>query len=491
MTSETEPGAPAPTISRPSPSRSIGFSVLFTLCVLYLIRPLLVGIPQADEAPQQGAPEGFTTETFIASTEAKLNVGIFELLDYLEGMEEGALESVIEQNRSDIKQQLERAERGHQTLAANLRVLILYEHLGWEEGAERIRSRIGSGIRGSRFSDAKTTETIAPVQLALYDLYMHGEPLDAGEFEAAEGRLGFHGELARLYNLELQDDPAAAALEEQIAASALRTGIAYGLFGFALLCLIGLGLVLFLIYFVQLRSGKLHFRFKPPSLPYHLMFETFTLYLLLMVLAKEFGQRIGTTSIVISFFLELLVPVLALYPFIFGAKARDLAADLGLHRGGGFFKEIILGPAAYATMIPFVIASAVISMGIYRGFGGDPTSGAHPIAPLLGNEETPMGVILMIVFLAVVAAPVIEEIMFRGYFYRALRARFGWVPAALVSSVLFAAIHPQGFLGILPLSTIALGFAILREWRDSLVAPIFAHACVNGVTVVILLTLMR
>jgi membrane protease YdiL (CAAX protease family) len=52
--------------------------------------------------------------------------------------------------------------------------------------------------------------------------------------------------------------------------------------------------------------------------------------------------------------------------------------------------------------------------------------------------------------------------------------------------VLFAAIHPQGWVGIPVLATIALVLATLREWRGSIVAPVVAHACVNGVTVTIL-----
>ena len=57
--------------------------------------------------------------------------------------------------------------------------------------------------------------------------------------------------------------------------------------------------------------------------------------------------------------------------------------------------------------------------------------------------------------LASVAAPVVEEIMFRGVLYRHLReASGGWgrwlsvLVSVLLSSFVFAVIHPQGWVGV-------------------------------------------
>jgi hypothetical protein len=83
---------------------------------------------------------------------------------------------------------------------------------------------------------------------------------------------------------------------------------------------------------------------------------------------------------------------------------------------------------------------------------------------------------LQLVLVASVAAPVVEETMFRGVFYRHLReATRRFAPAlsvlasALVSSLLFAVIHPQGWPGVPLLTGLALAFALAREWRGSLV----------------------
>jgi membrane protease YdiL (CAAX protease family) len=86
----------------------------------------------------------------------------------------------------------------------------------------------------------------------------------------------------------------------------------------------------------------------------------------------------------------------------------------------------------------------------------------------------------------------VEETMFRGALYRHLRE---WLPgpwgvaaAALISGFLFAAIHPQGWLAVPVLTALAVGFALAREWRGSLVAPMVGHALNNAsVTLVLFL----
>ena len=58
--------------------------------------------------------------------------------------------------------------------------------------------------------------------------------------------------------------------------------------------------------------------------------------------------------------------------------------------------------------------------------------------------------------------------------------------AAIVSSFVFAAIHPQGLFGIPILMTLAIVFALAREWRGSLRPSMIAHAMVNAGTTTLL-----
>lgn len=99
-------------------------------------------------------------------------------------------------------------------------------------------------------------------------------------------------------------------------------------------------------------------------------------------------------------------------------------------------------------------------------------------ALLLVDESLPGWLLVGFFFAAVVVAPVVEEILFRGLLHNALRARLG--PGAIVvSSGLFAAIHLY-VINFLPVFALGLLLAWLYERRGSLWAPIVAHAFANG-----------
>ena len=91
------------------------------------------------------------------------------------------------------------------------------------------------------------------------------------------------------------------------------------------------------------------------------------------------------------------------------------------------------------------------------------------------------------VTMAVVAAPVAEELLFRGWLYTALRGRIGVRAGILLSSVLFALAHWEKThiyaLAVFPVG-LALGF--IRERTGSLRASMAAHAAYNGAASVLL-----
>jgi membrane protease YdiL (CAAX protease family) len=77
--------------------------------------------------------------------------------------------------------------------------------------------------------------------------------------------------------------------------------------------------------------------------------------------------------------------------------------------------------------------------------------------------------------------------------YQHLREATGrgsrWV-SVLVSSLgtgfLFAALHPQGWLALPVLMSLAVVFALAREWHRSVVPCIVAHGINNGVATLLL-----
>lgn len=102
----------------------------------------------------------------------------------------------------------------------------------------------------------------------------------------------------------------------------------------------------------------------------------------------------------------------------------------------------------------------------------------------LGGDEGAFG--LVIAGLMVIAvAPVVEEIFFRGFFYRALRSRFPVVGAALMDGVLFGVIHfnfdgAEGLLILPPLALLGFIFCLVYEKTGSLYPVIGMHAFNNA-----------
>ena len=78
------------------------------------------------------------------------------------------------------------------------------------------------------------------------------------------------------------------------------------------------------------------------------------------------------------------------------------------------------------------------------------------------------------------AAPLGEEIFFRGFALPALRRTFGLLAALLVSAALFSMLHmdPVGFAGLME---IGLLLAALRIWSGSLWTAVIGHAVNNGI----------
>ena len=104
----------------------------------------------------------------------------------------------------------------------------------------------------------------------------------------------------------------------------------------------------------------------------------------------------------------------------------------------------------------------------------------------LGADESTLGLIFAGV-MVIAVAPVAEEFFFRGFFYGALRTRFGVVLAAVIDGLLFGAIHYQGWDGgeglllLPPLMTLGFIFCLLYEQTGSLYPPIALHAFNNAV----------
>ena len=158
----------------------------------------------------------------------------------------------------------------------------------------------------------------------------------------------------------------------------------------------------------------------------------------------------------------------------------------GLRWNQGVFQLLWKAAISYVTALPLMGLGLLIGLGMGWFFDvpnlGNPS---HPIQELIQNA-TSMELFLLFA-LACVAAPITEEIIFRGVLYGHLRQGTSkWGVAAsmifsmVISGAIFAGIHPQGAFVAPALAGLACGFCITREWSGSVFPGMIAHGIQNA-----------
>jgi len=88
---------------------------------------------------------------------------------------------------------------------------------------------------------------------------------------------------------------------------------------------------------------------------------------------------------------------------------------------------------------------------------------------------------LWLLAVAVVAAPVFEEFIFRGLVFSGMRRSFGLLPSVLGSAAVFAIVHPM--MSVVPVFLVGVVAALAFERSRGLWAPMLVHAAYNAVVV--------
>lgn len=106
-----------------------------------------------------------------------------------------------------------------------------------------------------------------------------------------------------------------------------------------------------------------------------------------------------------------------------------------------------------------------------------------PIQPDLTPIADDMAFPLMLYIVAILVAPLVEEVFFRGFLFAGLLPRYGWLKAAIISSFIFSVIHMQVY-AILPLFLLGFVFAFLFYRSHSVWPGIILHFIVNLLSIV-------
>jgi len=140
-------------------------------------------------------------------------------------------------------------------------------------------------------------------------------------------------------------------------------------------------------------------------------------------------------------------------------------------------------PASWQTLAQYAIGSYVVNFILIVGYGKIYELAAHASLPgqpteILISKAKHGSVILAFACIAL-ALPLAEEILFRGYFFEALKKRMPDTLVVITTAFGFALVHFQG-LYFAPL----FGFGLVQGWvrlkTGSLRLPVLLHVLNNG-----------
>lgn len=160
-----------------------------------------------------------------------------------------------------------------------------------------------------------------------------------------------------------------------------------------------------------------------------------------------------------------------------------------------FGTAVLAGLSGLAIALPPVEAAASLGQAIQQAISGrEPDPLAHDTLQALMATTPDLGWWLVVAG-ALIGAPVLEEILYRGFLQQGMR-RLGVGPwlATLATAGLFALMHLpalpiEGRISALSgLLVLAIGLGILRERTGRLAPCILAHALFNALNLLLALT---
>lgn len=110
------------------------------------------------------------------------------------------------------------------------------------------------------------------------------------------------------------------------------------------------------------------------------------------------------------------------------------------------------------------------------------------------DSSVPTGYLVATALAAVIAAPLVEELVFRGVVQRALITRLGVAGAIAVQAVVFGAVHANPAFGsgniglVVVLTMVGAAFGVGAHLTGRLGTSIVAHAIFNSVVLVLVLS---
>ncbi len=307
---------------------------------------------------------------------------------------------------------------------------------------------------------------------------------DAAKIDALKERHGYFADLALVRGLK-DPDPARANVESG--------GGQIMLVGFGAMCAAALAffgaIASIIVLITRAASGTLVARTDRPGVPGSIYIEAFLVFLTsFMALHVGFplvmsalgvvkpGETVPGWVLTSRLLLQWSLMATIFWPVLRGVPWEEWKRHVGWRCEKGVRREIGEGLIGYGGTLPaLLLAAIVVAVSMLMRKGAAPPE--NPIAEML--TETTGFDLLLLFGMMTIWAPIVEESFFRGMLFGRLRGSMGVVGAALLSGLWFGLMHGYSGILLLPVITIGVCFAFVREWRGSLVPTVVAHAVHN------------
>ncbi|MFP4150365.1 MAG: CPBP family intramembrane glutamic endopeptidase, partial [Nitriliruptoraceae bacterium] len=189
----------------------------------------------------------------------------------------------------------------------------------------------------------------------------------------------------------------------------------------------------------------------------------------------EVSASVLVVNLIVQLVLQLGLFGISLLPLL--AAGRPYRRLLGPTRTTGTMVAIGLGSGVVAAIASYTLnAIAVLLTGV-----------EEPVEQQLLQDALSGGLpLLLVVVLAVVVAPLTEEVVFRGVLFRAMADRLNLGVGLVVSSAIFSVIHIEVVasqpVALLGLFTVGLLLALAYHLTGNLMVPILGHAVFNAIS---------
>jgi len=132
----------------------------------------------------------------------------------------------------------------------------------------------------------------------------------------------------------------------------------------------------------------------------------------------------------------------------------------------------------------FIVGVLVWTLVFQDAWGGGEEQLQEAVRQLRDTSSIWLRILILVA--AMVVAPIVEEVIFRGFLYAVFKRFSDRFFAAVLSALIFSVIHAN-IPGLFPLFMLGLAFALAYELSGCLWVPIALHAIFNGIQSLIIL----